>query len=668
MQYGNGGKVKYAYDGYDRLTGVRYDSETSDRYAYEYGADGQASVVRDNNLGRVAQTACDLSGRATESQLRDASGNVLYRAGMTYDARNRLTGLNETANGQAHATTYAYDNDNRVTGMTFDGGNALSYTYDSLGRIASRTASPLSTTYGYAAGGYGTGSTTPLVASIQQTAISFSYTYDSRGNIVSETRSGQTTTYEYDALGQLTRVNDPHENATWVYAYDRGGNMTSKVKYAYTTGTLGGGQTTAFTYDSAWKDRLTANGQYPLTYDAIGNLKSYGGWTFEWEAGRQLKRQTQNATVVTYDYDHNGMRVRKTVANTSGYVYTTYNYTWHGDQLAHMTKGTDELHFFYDAQGRPARVSYNGVIYTYVHNLQGDIVGILDGNGTVVVEYKYNAWGTQLSRTGELANTLGYANPFRYRGYIYDDETWMYWLRSRYYYPELHRFINADCTGGVVGCLISHSAFTYCSNAPVDQADYSGKAGRIVSKALNTITEIAMRKVINAICGYEQATKIGNFSVKSVTRNNTITKKEADAHNSVVSEVVEDIAIIHGVILGAYLSDAPKFFKMIGKAAGTAFGGWALGKVSGRIQDIFVDAFTVRPGTYTSIQCQYERNFKVLFFVPAVEVHSYELRIYPDYCEVWYSHLYSDYDSTITPRQKLGEMTLVELEEALGGW
>ena len=185
-------------------------------------------------------------------------------------------------------------------------------------------------------------------------------------------------------------------------------------------------------------------------------------------------RQAQNATVVTYDYDHNGLRVRKTVANTSGYVYTTYNYTWHGDQLAHMTKGTDELHFFYDAQGRPAKVNYNGTIYTYVHNLQGDIVGIHDGNGTVVVEYKYSAWGTQLSRTGELANTLGYANPFRYRGYIYDDETWMYWLRSRYYYPELHRFINADELLGVVGGLTTHNAYAYCANAPVDRADSTG--------------------------------------------------------------------------------------------------------------------------------------------------------------------------------------------------
>lgn len=221
---------------------------------------------------------------------------------------------------------------------------------------------------------------------------------------------------------------------------------------------------------------MTANGQYPLTYDAIGNLKSYGGWTFEWEAGRQLKRQTQNATVVTYDYDHNGMRVRKTVANTSGYVYTTYNYTWHGDQLAHMTKGTDELHFFYDAQGRPAKVDYNGVIYTYVHNLQGDIVGILDANGTVVVEYKYNAWSAQLSRTGELANTLGYANPFRYRGYIYDDETWMYWLRSRYYYPELHRFISADTLFGRLGEPLDHNLYAYCRNNSTMLIDPYGTA------------------------------------------------------------------------------------------------------------------------------------------------------------------------------------------------
>ena len=90
-----------------------------------------------------------------------------------------------------------------------------------------------------------------------------------------------------------------------------------------------------------------------------------------------------------------------------------------------------------------------------------------------MVEYKYNAWGTQLSRTGELANTLGCANPFRSRGYIYDDETWMYWLRSRYYYPELHRFISADNVMDGAG-LFGANLYAYCKNAPVGASDPSG--------------------------------------------------------------------------------------------------------------------------------------------------------------------------------------------------
>lgn len=98
-----------------------------------------------------------------------------------------------------------------------------------------------------------------------------------------------------------------------------------------------------------------------------------------------------------------------------------------------MTKGENELHFFYDAQNKPAVVVYNGVPYSYVKNLQGDIVAILDGTGAVVVSYVYDAWGRPISKVGSMASTLGTVQPFRYRGYVYDEETGMYSLRSRYY-------------------------------------------------------------------------------------------------------------------------------------------------------------------------------------------------------------------------------------------
>ena len=74
----------------------------------------------------------------------------------------------------------------------------------------------------------------------------------------------------------------------------------------------------------------------------------------------------------------------------------------------------------------------------------GDIVGVLDGNGNVVVEYKYDAWGKLLSITGTLKTTLGLRNPFRYRGYVNDEETGLYYLRSWYYNPAVGRFVNAD--------------------------------------------------------------------------------------------------------------------------------------------------------------------------------------------------------------------------------
>ena len=81
-----------------------------------------------------------------------------------------------------------------------------------------------------------------------------------------------------------------------------------------------------------------------------------------------------------------------------------------------------------------------------MYNPQGDVIGLFDDNLNVVVEYAYDSWGNLVSMTGSLASTLGQDNPFRYRGYYYDSETGMYYLNSRYYHPQIGRFIK-DKTG-----------------------------------------------------------------------------------------------------------------------------------------------------------------------------------------------------------------------------
>ena len=100
--------------------------------------------------------------------------------------------------------------------------------------------------------------------------------------------------------------------------------------------------------------------------------------------------------------------------------------------------------FTYDASGRPLSVVYNGATYYYILSLQGDVVAILDSSGVSVVEYTYDAWGRLLTTTGSTSGTLDLHNPLRYRGYIYDYETGLYYLQSRYYNPQFCRFLSAD--------------------------------------------------------------------------------------------------------------------------------------------------------------------------------------------------------------------------------
>ena len=131
--------------------------------------------------------------------------------------------------------------------------------------------------------------------------------------------------------------------------------------------------------------------------------------------------------------------------------------------------------FTYDEKGSPATIDYNGTRYFYVTNIQGDVVAILNSSGTKVVEYTYDAWGNPLSITGSMASTLGEHNPLRYRGYVYDTETGLYYLQSRYYNPEMGRFICADEAASTGNGLLGSNMFAYCGNNPVNRTDMSGK-------------------------------------------------------------------------------------------------------------------------------------------------------------------------------------------------
>ncbi|KYH30465.1 tRNA nuclease WapA precursor [Clostridium tepidiprofundi DSM 19306] len=301
---------------------------------------------------------------------------------------------------------------------------------------------------------------------INNNGENITYTYDKKGNIKTITEPRGQILYYYNELNELIQEDNQILNKTIIYYYDKGGNLTRKQEIAYGSGTK-----TNYYYEynnSNWKDKLTSYDGKAITYDAIGNPLTYDGWTFDWEKGRQLKSLNGNGYNIDYKYNSSGIRTEKTVNG----ITTKYHIV--GNKVTYETNGTDNIYYTYSSSSNLVSMNLNGDEYYYIRNVQGDIIGLFDKDGTEVVKYTYDSWGKLISIEGTLASTVGVKNPYRYRGYRYDTETGLYYLQSRYYSPKWGRFINADGIAGSTGDLLSHNMFAYCMNNPVNMKDPSG--------------------------------------------------------------------------------------------------------------------------------------------------------------------------------------------------
>ena len=168
--------------------------------------------------------------------------------------------------------------------------------------------------------------------------------------------------------------------------------------------------------------------------------------------------------------------------------------------------------YLYDGSGQLMAIRYKGADYYYVRNGLMTITGLVDANGTAVVNYFYDSWGRMLNITGSLSASLGKDNPYRFKGYYYDEETGMYYLKSRYYQPEICRFISAD-TIEVLDCqgdLNDKNLYAYCDNNPVMRVDTGGQIwitlgimaagggiGMVIGAASSAITQYMFNGEIN---------------------------------------------------------------------------------------------------------------------------------------------------------------------------
>ena len=272
--------------------------------------------------------------------------------------------------------------------------------------------------------------------------------------------NGKNINYYYEN-NNLLREDNRLLNVSQGRSYYGNGNISTYTKGAYQTNNGGNvsGTTTSYTYSG---DRMMSYGNQACEYDNMGNPTTYRGKSATWKGRQMLSFDGNNFT-----YDGIGRRTSK---NSLTFLY---------DDKGNILKQSNDLEFFYDFEGVTS-VRHKKQMYFYLRDGQGNIIAIVDSTGSVVVQYYYDAWGNHkvVDANGDEIidqDDIGNLNPFRYRGYYYDTETGLYFLQTRYYDPEVGRFLNRDSVQYADPETINGlNLYAYCLNNPIAYKDSNG--------------------------------------------------------------------------------------------------------------------------------------------------------------------------------------------------
>ncbi|HAX02803.1 MAG: hypothetical protein A2Y45_05175 [Tenericutes bacterium GWC2_34_14] len=323
-----------------------------------------------------------------------------------------------------------------------------------------------------------------------------------------------------------------------------------------------------FTYDDIWKDQLISYGvidyingipqtvvtSHEYIYDNQGNPIEITDFFYDddnpltdnyWHHakleydGRQLASITiYNSAIeiaanevikIQYTYDDQGFRIGKEIGNSK------IEYKLQGDKVIYETDGTYEIIYTYDYDGTIISFEYRDDThawkeYFFMRDQQGDITKIVDKDGTIIVEYQYDAWGNIISKVDNSGFNLSAINAYTYRGYRYDSEINLYYLNSRYYDPEIGRFISSDGILGQKGNIQSTNMFNYCANNPIIYFDPDGDFPILI--------------IVGIVAGLFLLKSDSKTPVNNEIKNNI----EKGAYKESIEEVVVDWAIKYSSI------------------------------------------------------------------------------------------------------------------------
>jgi RHS repeat-associated protein len=476
------GTATWAYDADSEVT-----SETDpdgNSTSIDYDADGNQTEETDG-LGNVTKTAYDADDRVTSSTQGYGTGSaseMSYAYDITPgDCPTDPTGTTyctQTTNGLSETTTSYYNSLDQLIEQdppnTTDE-TATTYTYDPAGNPETKIDGSGTTTYGYDADNRVTGITYSDTPSGMTEPHAVTYSYDVDGNRTQMTDGTGTTTYSYDSLDELTSVED---GAGKTVTYDAAAEITSSAP--------NGGSATDDSYNSDGQLCWTAS-----TSGSCGSAPS-GATSYSYDvAGNRLSSTPSGGDPTTYAYDQAGNLVCETASNESSYdcaspnssVTSSYEYNGDGLRMAATPANASSEQFTWNVAGSNPELLEDGSNY-YIFGpsvgsapieqitesgptpsyLVSDTTGVreqLDSSGSVTGSMSYSSYGVQ-------CDTCSMATPFGFEG-GYTDQTGLEYLIHRYYDPGTGQFLSVD-----PDVAETQSAYGYTGDNPVNGTDPLG--------------------------------------------------------------------------------------------------------------------------------------------------------------------------------------------------
>ena len=428
----------FNYSNLSLLIGRRYDTESIDNYNDSYPLLGQIEMLAVSNYYVSASTLNNLSNEINGiNKINEYNELDMLRYSKVYSGSKQIL-----SNYYSYKTNSKYQNalssiieeESKFYGSSH---YIRSYKTDSLGNVTNVSDSVFG---------------------------SHAYTYDSRGFLIKE----DNTSYTYDDNGNMITSG----NST--YKYD---NLNRLISI--------NGDSIFYSFTNPGNPRLFKDTEYKFEgRRLVGIFEDLG---------------VDEQKTVDYTYNSNGLIIKKVL----GYWYAddrdseeyTTKYYYDGEKLITEIGPRNRLDYLYDENGiLYGLIKDSSRKYFYIRDFMSNILGLVDNSGNIVVKYKYDAYGNRISITDTSGCDLGNINPFRYKGYYYDDDVEMYYCKSRFYVPLWHRWLNSDSINYLEPKNItSLNLFTYCNNNPVMYVDPTGRftiLGLLISVGLSLAFEV----------------------------------------------------------------------------------------------------------------------------------------------------------------------------------